>query len=45
LQPQQKVNKVKNLLQAMRRAQLIELRGTRPHLAWYLANATDKSQT
>lgn len=45
LQPQQKVNKVKNLLQAMRRAQRIELRGTRPHLAWYLANPTDKSQT
>ena len=44
LQPQQKVNKVKNLLQGMRRAQLIELRGTRPHLAWYLATTTDKSQ-
>ena len=44
LQPQQKVNKVKNLLQGMRRAQLIELRGMRPHLAWYLATTTDKSQ-
>jgi ATP-dependent DNA helicase RecG len=41
---QQRANKVKNLVQGMRRAQLIELRGTRPKLFWHLADATDKSQ-
>ena len=41
---QQRVNKVKNLVQGMRRAQLIELRGKRPKLFWHLADATDKPQ-
>lgn len=41
---QQRANKVKNLMQGMRRAQLIELRGKRPKLFWHLADATDKSQ-
>lgn len=40
LQDQQRANKVKNLLQGMRRTQQIELRGTRPTLLWY--PATDK---
>lgn len=44
LQDQQRTNKVKNLIQGMRRARLIELRGTRPHLTWYLTSAKDKSQ-
>jgi ATP-dependent DNA helicase RecG len=43
LQDQQRANKVKNLLQGMRRAKLIELRGTRPNLLWYLAATTAKS--
>lgn len=43
LQGQQRANKIKNLLQGMRRARLIELRGTRPQLSWYLTAATDKS--
>ena len=43
LQDQQRANKVKNLLQGMRRAKLIELRGTRPNLLWYLATTTAKS--
>ena len=41
---QQRANKVKNLVQGMRRAQLIELRGKRPKLFWHLADATDKPQ-
>lgn len=41
---QQRTNKVKNLIQGMRRAQLIELRGKRPKLFWHLADATDKVQ-
>lgn len=44
LQDQQRTNKVKNLIQGMRRARLIELKGTRPHLTWYLTSAKDKSQ-
>ncbi len=43
LQDQQRANKVKNLLQGMRRTKLIELRGTRPNLLWYLAATTAKS--
>lgn len=43
LQDQQRANKVKNLLQGMRRARLIEPRGTRPHLSWHLTAAKDKS--
>ena len=43
LQDQQRANKVKNLLQGMRRARLIELRGTRPHLSWHLTATKDKS--
>lgn len=43
LQDQQRANKVKNLLQGMRRAKLIELRGTRPNLLWYLTATTAKS--
>lgn len=43
LQDQQRANKVKNLLQGMRRAQLIQLRGTRPNLLWYPIASTDKS--
>lgn len=39
---QQRANKVKNLVQGMRRAQLIELRGKRPKLLWHLADTTDK---
>jgi ATP-dependent DNA helicase RecG len=41
---QQRANKVKNLVQGMRRAQLIELRGKRPKLFWHLADPTDKPQ-
>lgn len=43
LQDQQRANKVKNLLQGMRRGQLIELRGARPNLLWYLTGSTAKS--
>ncbi|MDO8770109.1 MAG: ATP-binding protein [Burkholderiaceae bacterium] len=44
LQDQQRANKVKNLLQGMRRAKLIQLQGTRPNLLWYLAGVTDTSR-
>ena len=40
---QQRVNKVKNLLQDMRRADLIEPRGTRPNLFWHPKNGTDNT--
>lgn len=40
---QQKANKVKNLIQGMRRAQLIELRGKRPSFFWYPIPSTDKT--
>jgi ATP-dependent DNA helicase RecG len=39
----QRTNKVKNLIQGMRRAQLIELRGKRPALFWHLVSTTDKA--
>ena len=40
---QQRVNKVKNLLQDMRRADLIEPRGKRPNLFWHPKNGTDNT--
>ena len=43
LQDQQRANKVKNLIQGMRRAQLIELRGKRPSLFWHPIVTTDKT--
>lgn len=43
LADQQRANKVKNLIQGMRRAQLIELRGKRPKLFWHPMDSTDKS--
>lgn len=43
LQDQQRANKVKNLIQGMRRAQLIELRGKRPSLFWHPVLTTDKT--
>lgn len=40
---QQRANKVKNLIQGMRRAQLIELRGKRPSYFWHPIPSTDKT--
>lgn len=38
---QQRTNKVKNLIQGMRRSRLIELRGKRPSLYWQLTTGSD----
>ena len=39
LTPEQKANKVKNLLQAMKRAKIIDCEGPRSAVVWFLSKA------
>jgi hypothetical protein len=42
LTPEQKANKVKNLLQAMKRAQIIDCEGPRAAAVWFLSKGGKK---